>query len=346
VPADIVRASFSAFDGVDAPDKVPSEIRLFRAGKNEYADGELLFDADAAQSVMAIYQKRGLKLKADYEHQSLSVPPVIAPASAKRWTPEVRNGELWATDIQWTKKARQMIADGEYDYFSIAARVEQKSGRVVEMINFALTNTPAANNIEPLIAASLISQTENRMKTVIVALGLKADAEEADALAAVSSLKDLEREVIALSGKSDRASALGAIRAMQQSHEQVVALNTKVAQLESDKRAGEFDALVKQGQDANQITKAMADGEWLKSLRGKEDGVVQLRSFLASAPKLASKPGDVVEASKPEADEEITPLDYQMARRFCGDDEQAITKRLEALKELRRNERKVAALSR
>lgn len=320
--SNIVRASFAAFDGVDAPDKVPTEIRLFKAGKNEYADGELLFDVEASASVMARYQARGLKLKADYEHQSLANPPVIAPASAKRWTPEVRNGELWATDIQWTKKARQMIADGEYDYFSIAARVNPDTGRVVEMINFALTNTPAANGIEPLIAASLNATPEKPMKTVIVALGLRADAEEADALAAVSSLKELERDIVSLSGAKDRVGAMGALQAMKQSHEQVVALSATVKQLEADKRGQEFDALCKKGQDAAQISPAMANGDWIKSLRAKDDGVVQLTAFLASAPKLVAGSGDAPrEVVKPgETAEGFTKMEMNIAKTITGGD--------------------------
>ena len=279
----------TAFDGIDAPDKVLLEIRLLRAGKNEYStrhgDKGLLFDEIAAESVMERYRKRGLTLKADYEHQSLSDPPVIAPASAKSWTLEIRNGELWATNIQWTKRARQMIADGEYDYFSIAVRIEDKSHRVMQIVNFALTNTPAANGIEQLIAASLTAQLETRMNTVLVALGLRAEAEEADALAAVSSLKEFEREIVALSGKPDRAGALGSLRAMAQSHEQVLALNAKVAQLESDKRVAEFDALVKRGQDAGSFRPRWPPASGLSKLRAKDDGVVQLTAFLDSAPE-------------------------------------------------------------
>lgn len=319
---------------MDAPDKVPSEIRLLKAGSNEYAagdtDAQLLFDADSAQQVMARYQKRGIRLKADYEHQSLQQPPIQAPASAKRWTPEIRKGELWATDIQWTRKARQMIADGEYDYFSIAAR-RDTSNRITEIINFALTNNPAANGIEPLVAASITAQPEKRMKTVIVALGLRADAEEADALAAVSSLKEFEREIVTLSGKSDRAGALGALRAMHQSHEQVVSLTASVKQLEADKRGQEFDALVKKGQDAVQISPAMANGEWLKALRGKEDGVAQLTSFLASAPKLIAgdAPREVVKIG--ETAEGFTKEEIAIAKTMTGGDPVALKANLTAL---------------
>jgi hypothetical protein len=129
----------------------PTEIRLLRAGWNDYEGGSLLFDTEASQAVMAKWRERGLELMADYEHQSLTVPPIVAPAAAKRWVPEVRRGDFYATQIEWTAKARAHIEAGEYRYFSIAARVDPKTQRVREMINFALTNNPAANRIDPLV---------------------------------------------------------------------------------------------------------------------------------------------------------------------------------------------------
>jgi len=94
-------------------------------------------------------------LMADYEHASLNPSSPVAFASAKKWTPVVRDGALWATDIKWTDRARTYIAGGEYRYFSIAAHVDAKSRRVLQMVNFALTNNPAANDINPLIAARI-----------------------------------------------------------------------------------------------------------------------------------------------------------------------------------------------
>lgn len=134
---------------------VPSELRLFHSGVNEYSDGDkILFDEESAKSIMGRYAARGVDLMADYEHQSLQRPPIEAPASAKKFVPEIRAGDLMATNIAWTDRARSMIAAGEYRYYSIAAKVDPKTGRAVELINFALTNNPAAVGIAPLKAAS------------------------------------------------------------------------------------------------------------------------------------------------------------------------------------------------
>jgi phage I-like protein len=149
---------------ISSDGNVPSELRLFKSGINEYSDGDkILFDDEAAESVMSRYVAKGIDLMADYEHMSLVRPPVEAPASAKRWTPEVRNGDFMATNIAWTDRAKAMIAAGEYRYYSIAAKVNPKTGRPVEMINFALTNNPAAMNIAPLKAASITADVSVSM---------------------------------------------------------------------------------------------------------------------------------------------------------------------------------------
>jgi phage I-like protein len=339
----LIKAAYGQFDTASA---VPTEFTLLRAGFNEFVDGKLLFDDEAAQSVMKRYQARGLELMADYEHQSLSVPPVVAPASAKRWTPELRNGDLVAANIQWTEKAAAMIAAGEYRYWSVACRVDPKTMRVVEVVNFGLTNTPAANGIQPLMAASITGtqpEESQNMKTVLVALGLSADMEESVAIVEAARFAELKRDILALTGKASVAEALGVLRAQQQSHEQVVALNAKVAQLEADKRAQEFDALVKQGEADAKISPAMAKGEWIAQLRGKVDGCEQLRAFLATAPKLAQSVAEAPKETAPSGDPELTADEIAVAKRFCAEgDIEALEARLNDIKALKRRDKKAA----
>jgi phage I-like protein len=328
----VIHASFSAFEGVDSPDKVPTEIRLMSAGVNDYTFGTLVFDADSATSVMARYAKRGLKLKADYEHQSLAEPPVIAPASARSWTPEVRDGALYATDIKWTKKARQMIADGEYDYFSIAAQVDPKTSRVVEMINFALTNNPAANGIAPLVAARNSTQEETMSKTVIVALGLSADAEESAAVAKASQLAGLEREILSLAKAKSLPEAMGVLAALQVSASELVAARAEVTAL----RKATVDAEHKRLCDD-----AAKEGRLPPAKRGEVDalyakyGIDAVKATLSMLPVVAQSaaeaPKPVVEsgATAPVASgvsllSQFSPVEIQIARQMTGGDPSAL----------------------
>lgn len=273
---------------------MPTEFRLLKRGMNDYdEDDQILFDDEAAAETLKRYRAKGIDLMADYEHMSLSVPAQIAPASAKRWVPEVRGGDLMATQIAWTEKAKAMLAAGEYRYFSIACKVDTKSKRCVELMGcgFALTNNPAGHGIEALVAASrkLTDESddeENMSKTIIVALGLGADAEESVAVAKAASLTGLERDVLELTKAKSVSEALEALRANAKAGEQVVALNAKV-------RFAEFDALVKQGLADKKITPAQAkpDGS-VGELRAREDGVELLKKRLRDAAAIVEKPGE------------------------------------------------------
>lgn len=319
-----VQASAAISSGA-ASDEVPTEFVLLRAGKNTYyGDGEMVFDAEAASSVMAKYQKRGLELMADYEHQSLSFKgagPV--PAAAKKWTPEVRNGDLVAANIKWTPRAKQMLQDGEYRYFSIACRVNQETKRVVEVINFALTNNPAADAIQPLVAASLTAseelafQKDNTMKTVIVALGLSADAEETTAVAKASRLVEFERDVIALTKTASLSEAMGSLQAMKASHEQVAALSATVRKMEADKTNAEIQSLL----DAVVADGKVTPGEKPELLAlGAKYGLEAVQMSLKGRTRIVATAAEQPKESGGEVVEMLSAVDKQIARQMVGND--------------------------
>ncbi len=132
----------------------PTEFRVFSVGVNETEKGDFLFDEEAAKLVMAAWAERKIDLSIDYEHQSLATPPMEAPNAATKWVPEIRNGELWATQVRWTDRALGYLISGEYRYFSPAFEYDDKTGRVTQLINIALTNNPAMRGITPLVAAT------------------------------------------------------------------------------------------------------------------------------------------------------------------------------------------------
>lgn len=146
-----------------------------------------------------------------------------------------------------------------------------------------------------------------------------------------------EREVFAIAGHAERGAALGALRAMKVSHEQASALTEHVKQLESSTRVAAFNALVKQGMDARQISPAMAGGEWISELRASEGGIKSLTAFLATAPKLVDLP---TEQPKPVTDPSAAPvgaqpaftaMEIQIATNIVGNDPVALQKHLEGL---------------
>lgn len=319
--------SFGSIGGADSTD-VPTEFVLLKAGINPCEGGDLIFDDAAAKSVMSRYTARGLDLTADYEHQSIQRPPIEAPASAKRWVPEVRNGELVASSIAWTPRAARMIADGEYRYWSIACLVDAKTKRVQEILNFGLTNLPAANHLTPLKAASIPSgalRQENDMKTVLVALGLSAELEESAAVVEASRLADFKRDVLALTSKTTIGDAIGALTAMKSAHEQVTALSAQLAKLEGEKAQAEIKSLL----DAASIERKVAPAKRaeLETFASKH-GLDALRVCLSMMAPLTEAPAAAQEAPVGVDDSDATAEEYAVAKAFCGDDPVAIAKRI------------------
>ena len=185
---------------------VPSEFRLLRAGPNASTKGSYVFDEVAAQCVMAAWQSSGISIMGDYEHQSLARPPIEAPASCMECQLELRNGELWATNVKWTDRAASMLAAGEYRYFSPAFYFDPETMRVLELINFALTNTPALRGLTPLVAAT--AHTEEQMEPEKKIAALTADNEALKAkIASLESDKTQLGEVASLKGEVATLSA-------------------------------------------------------------------------------------------------------------------------------------------
>lgn len=164
-------------------DEPPTEFRIFTAGKVVTSKGEFIFDAKAAKSVMAAFADQGNELMVDYDHASLSpmpVDPARAGIAAGWFGLELRDGELWAVNVRWTPPAIEALKRKEWRYMSPAFRTDGK--RIAALINVALTNIPATKRLEPLMAASAVTEKRMDLTKVLAALGLSADASEEDVL--------------------------------------------------------------------------------------------------------------------------------------------------------------------
>jgi hypothetical protein len=75
------------------------------------------------------------------------------------FTPEVRNGELWATRISWTAPGAERLRSRRQRYTSPAfycAEFDDKTQlpRVTSLINCAIVSMPATYQIAPLVASA------------------------------------------------------------------------------------------------------------------------------------------------------------------------------------------------
>lgn len=233
----------------------------------------------------------------DYEHQAMLAEENGQPAPASGWATkfEWRSGVgLFAVDVQWTDKAKQMIDAKEYKYISPVIAYDPKTGEVRGVINAALTNVP---NLEmsPVSAQAMarlnaFSQPPEQstmnpvLKALLESLGLNVseDTTKEQAVAAVAALKT----------KADKADELGIqIAALKAnpgepdptkwvSLEKFTQLHNEVAALSAKHATSEVDQLIAQAVAEGKCTPAVED-VWRNV--GKKD-VAMLKSLIDKTP--------------------------------------------------------------
>jgi phage I-like protein len=133
----------------------PEEFRIFKLGENSTTKGILVYDKESAASVMAFFKKHGAELFFDWNHNSLKPDASKEDCEACGWfVPEAREDGLYAASIRWTEDGAEALVKRRFRYFSPAVIYDLKTGRVLRLINAALTNLPATDNLIPLMAAS------------------------------------------------------------------------------------------------------------------------------------------------------------------------------------------------
>lgn len=266
-------------------DALPTEFRMFTAGKVDTLKGTFLFDDIAARDVMSAYADYGNDLCLDYNHAM--VDPFTSPRDqvAAGWFGlEVRDGELWAVNVRWTPAATRQLNDREWRYMSPAFTTTGETRRISRIINCALTNIPATKNLTPIAASqSLVSDVshgeQNPMKQVLTALGLGADATEADALVSLSKREDAAQRLFALTGKATIGEALAICEAWKSGAAQATALE---AQLAAEKKTREDAAALSQIDAAFAEKRIIpAQVETAKKLYA-EHGAAALSTFLGA----------------------------------------------------------------
>lgn len=272
-------------------------------------------NADISKNLIALAAARQTPLVIDYEHQTLRAAKNGQPAPASGWFKqlEFRDGiGLFATDVDWTDAARQMIASKEYRFIS-AVFTYDKQGQVREILHAALTNTPALDGLDEVTLAALSRQADLSVSPALsgetavdedllerlrwmLNMPITATAEEVKA--------ELNKAITQLSGGAGMAACrvdllgllasneakIAALSANVQDPskfvpiETVSALQQRIADLTGRVNGREVDEL---------ITAALSDGRLLPELEGwaRENGnkdINNLKSYLSKAPKIAA----------------------------------------------------------
>ena len=150
--------------------KPGAALRILPAGSFRTKDGrpaattaaritDWHLDASIAAQVLSVPPANAAGYVIDYEHQTLNKEKNGQPAPAAGWFRglEWREGSgLFMAKIEWTERARTMIAGGEYRYLSPVFHFNQQTGAVTAIHSVALTNDPALIGLVDLAAASAL----------------------------------------------------------------------------------------------------------------------------------------------------------------------------------------------
>ena len=131
------------------------------------------FDAPAwiltperGHEIVAVLNQQHIDMVIDYEHATLKAIETGEPAPAAGWLKQngfvyVEGVGICSTQFEWTDKAKNFIASGEYKYIS-PVLFYNKTGAVIGLHSVALTNKP---NLDQLPEAKLAAAAQDFLST-------------------------------------------------------------------------------------------------------------------------------------------------------------------------------------
>lgn len=280
-------------------------IQIFPAGRFDAPRGAMAgsgpwqINGVIAARLIAQLSARKNAIAIDYEHQTLKSAENGQPAPAAGWLSpaafEWREGQgLYAVSPEWTAAASRYIEQHEYRYLSPVFAYDRKTGEVLDLLHVALTNTPAIDGMDELtlqaaakFALSTTQPQEPVMEQLLTLFGLKPDATEAEAVAALTQLQtqvtDLKtqlataQQAVAAAKAETPDTALAAMKGMQ----------SELAALRAQVETREIDELVTAALSAGKLVPAQE--EWARNL-GKTN-LAALKGYIDTAQPIAALKG-------------------------------------------------------
>ena len=268
---------------------VPVAIQVIPGGAHSTPKGDFVCDAESVRIILADFETRTNDMVIDYEHQTLQ--DVQAPAAGwvkgKIGLEDRGEDGLWAT-VEWTDKAREYIANREYRYVSPVFAMRKSDGRVLSLINVALTNQPNIDGMVPLInkRTGLSGEESMLKKTLCNKLGLAETASDQEVIDAVGKLcgdsaKACKLAVdLGLTAAATESELTAVILAMKQGETNGATLAGKVTALEQQLARRDADEVIVQAMKDGKITPAQK--EWAQGYAAKD--LEGFKLFVAKAP--------------------------------------------------------------
>lgn len=247
----------------------PARIQIIPMGRFTTQDERkisLELTSSAAKTIIDTFSAKSTDMLIDYEHNTRFSPPGT-PNPAAGWIKDLSLSDdgLFA-DVEWTEKAAGMITAGEYRYVSPVV-TKDKQGKITGLYEVALANKPAIDGMRPLITMSAENKSEEEimLEVILKALGLSADASEADVLAKIAELTDGQNapseellSQLGLEKGSTNAVVLAAVQGLVASKDQLVVLSERIDKMEADTAGKKAEELVALAQREGKVTPANA----------------------------------------------------------------------------------------
>ena len=299
-------------------------IQLFPFGRFYPADGRTegvggwYVDDSNGYALAESINQLGIELMIDYEHQTLYLEKNGQGNPAAGWIKQVEyrpNEGLFAT-VAWTEKAASQIKAGEYRYIS-PLFIPDSNGRVVQVLNAALTNRPALHNLAEAFALSHTFNQQKQGQPMLKLLQQLFDAPNA------SEAEIMEKLTALSAAKGDAKVALSAVYdELKTQTAQAVALSAQVANPDPTKfvalsqmQAVQTELNALKAQHAKEkadslITQALSDGRLLPAQKAWAENLAQT-NFVALSDYLATVTPNAALAGGMQAKDE--PVDKPVA---------------------------------
>jgi phage I-like protein len=293
-----------------------------------------VMNGEIAQALIAARSTRKTRVAIDYEHQTQRAVQNGQPAPAAgfystlEWRPGIG---LFATDVEWTPKAKAAIDAGEYKYISPVFSFDPKTGALLSLFMAALTNTPGIDGMSPVTLTQFYQSTNDNEDTMnkllaalLAALNLPAGTTEDQAAAALTLHMTAHAAL-----KSDHASQSGQIATLSAQitkpdptkfapMELLQSMQAQLSQLTAQNASNQVAALVSSGLATGKLSAATAP--WATELGNKD--LALLKSFLEANPGNPALAGTQTGGSPPNGGGmtiTLTAEDIEVARQFGKD---------------------------
>jgi uncharacterized HAD superfamily protein len=133
---------------------LPTEMLLYKWGENHSEKGTVFLTENSAKQIMARFQKKGVALAFDVDHNSeipVKTTDTLPPGTPGLFKLAITKEGIAATDITYTPQWIPLLQSGSYAFISPSILYDAETKEIVSIKKAAITNYPAMHNAKPLL---------------------------------------------------------------------------------------------------------------------------------------------------------------------------------------------------